>query len=381
MNTSSLPKILILSNTRGFGGSETNLETIFPYLSRQATVRVVVENAVHHRNLVRLRREPDQITKTPTGSSPLHLAIQFFFVLWAYLSFRPDYVIANNHKAAFLLAAVLKIPVKLHSASAVIIQDFDYYYLPFILKNLKDALYLAPTPAVFSDSRYESWGLTRERYKLVIFPCPTQVPEQELERSGTEPFIACAARITPWKGIDYLVRAFAITKKEAPAAHLRIFGAAVDQTYHKQLLDLVTELGLGSSVYFESFTSNMRQVYADAEFFVVPSIGIKPGPESFCRIITEAWASRKPSVAFAVGGPCYLIDDGVDGYLVEQKNIDALAAAMTRLWHDPDLRQSMGRLGYAKVRSAYDPEQSVTTLLNYLSGKTNRVNERALAPL
>ena len=95
---------------------------------------------------------------------------------------------------------------------------------------------------------------------------------------------------------------FAIVTQNEPAARLQIFGTPVDQEYYNQLLRLVTELGLENSVHFKSFTSNMRQVYTDAEFFVVPSLATNPGPESFCRIITEAWAFEKPSVAFAVGG-------------------------------------------------------------------------------
>jgi glycosyltransferase involved in cell wall biosynthesis len=342
---------------------------MFPYLASRAQLHFVVENAIHFRHLTDLQRDTGSITKTPTGSSPIHLLIQFLLILWAYYRFLPDYVIANNHKAAFLLGALSFLRLRQKKPTAVIIQDFDYYYLPFIIKNLNDALFLAPTPAVFSDLRYLEWGLKPETLRLIVFPCPTQIEDKHLVRSNADPFIACAARITRWKGIDYLVRAFALMKNRAPTAQLRIFGAPVDPVYHKELLNLVTELAMPDSVHFESFSSCMAQVYTDAEFIVVPSIGIKPGPESFCRIITEAWAHQKPSIAFAIGGPCFLIEDGVDGFLVEERNIEALADAMERLWNDPKLREDLGRNGYAKVKSKYDPEQAVDTLLGYLAEK------------
>jgi len=379
MKDLSPPKILILSNTRGYGGSETNLETILPYLLDQAQLHVVVENPLHHRNLSHLWSNFLHITKTPTGSSPVHLLIQFIIILWIYLQFQPDYVVANVHKAAFLLAALFKLPLRRPKTCAVIIQDFDYYYLPFILKNLSNVLFLAPTEAIFSDKRYRSWGLTRDKHQLIIFPCPTQMPEEGFTRSSAEAFIACAARIIPWKGIDYLIRAFAIVTQNEPAARLQIFGTPVDQEYYNQLLRLVTELGLENSVHFKSFTSNMRQVYTDAEFFVVPSLATNPGPESFCRIITEAWAFEKPSVAFAVGGPCYLIDHEVDGCLVEERNITALAEAIIRLWRNPQLRQEMGRRGHKKVRALYDPERSVTKLLSHLTGEFDHAGQPMLA--
>jgi len=80
-----------------------------------------------------------------------------------------------------------------------------------------------------------------------------------------------------------------------------------------------------------------------------------------------------------LGGPCYLIDHEVDGCLVEERNITALAEAIIRLWRNPQLRQEMGRRGHKKVRALYDPERSVTKLLSHLTGEFDHAGQPMLA--
>jgi glycosyltransferase involved in cell wall biosynthesis len=58
--------------------------------------------------------------------------------------------------------------------------------------------------------------------------------------------------------------------------------------------------------------------------------------------IAEAMASAVPVVSYDVPGIRELVRDGVDGLLVELGDIDALAAALRRLWDEPALRSRMG---------------------------------------
>jgi glycosyltransferase involved in cell wall biosynthesis len=361
----SFPKILILSNTRGFGGSEVDIQTLVPHLLDRAQVHIVVENQLHYRNLKSLQLGGLTLTKTPTGSSPFHLILQFLMILKICMTYRPTYIIANVHKAAFLLAAILRLPIQRPDNIGIFIQDFDYYYLPFILKTLPNAWYLARTEAVIEDVRYQSWGFNRFNYKLTILPNTTELPTTPSKRAQ-EKFIACIARITPWKGIDYLIRAFESVARSVPEAQLRIYGAAVDEKYYAELKTLVNELKLENHIRFEPFTTNTREIYDTGSFFVVPSLSIVPGPETFCRIIIEAWASKKPVIAFATGGPRYLIENGVDGILVKERDCAELAKQMIDLWCNPEVTQQLGIVGYEKVKTRFNPERAAHQLLRLL---------------
>ena len=86
---------------------------------------------------------------------------------------------------------------------------------------------------------------------------------------------------------------------------------------------------------------------------VVASVSHFGGPESFGRTIIEAWAHRKPIVAFDAGGAHYLIEHGHDGLLVPEGNINALADALQMLQQTPDLCRRLGENGLAKVQRFY----------------------------
>src|SRR4030095_11494854 len=97
------------------------------------------------------------------------------------------------------------------------------------------------------------------------------------------------------------------------------------------------------------FESDSQKLFGRGMFFVIPSISTPPGPETFGRIVIEAWSWRKPVISFDVGGPRLLIEDGRDGFLVAERNVDQLAARMAELLRDPERRREMGERGYAKV--------------------------------
>jgi glycosyltransferase involved in cell wall biosynthesis len=101
---------------------------------------------------------------------------------------------------------------------------------------------------------------------------------------------------------------------------------------------------------------------------VVSSISQRQGPESFGRTVIEAWAYRKPVVAFAAGGVNYLIENERDGLLVPEGDEEALAEALDRLWRDEALGRRLGEAGYAKVCRTYEAGRVASALLGALAG-------------
>jgi glycosyltransferase involved in cell wall biosynthesis len=75
--------------------------------------------------------------------------------------------------------------------------------------------------------------------------------------------------------------------------------------------------------------SRMRRI----DWCVIPSIWW----ESFCLVISEAWAHGRPVIASAVGGPAERVTHGVDGLLVDMGDAHALARAMRRASIEADL--------------------------------------------
>jgi glycosyltransferase involved in cell wall biosynthesis len=104
-------------------------------------------------------------------------------------------------------------------------------------------------------------------------------------------------------------------------------------------------------IRYIGYRKDVENVYHTADIVVVPSRWQEP----LGLINLEAGACRKPVVATRVGGIPEVIEDGMNGYLVESEDVETLAARVTALIADPALRQKMGEEGRARV------EQNFTT--------------------
>ena len=70
----------------------------------------------------------------------------------------------------------------------------------------------------------------------------------------------------------------------------------------------------------------LKKIYASADLFVMPSITAKDGDkEGFGLVILEAFASGLPIVASRSGGITDIVKDGVNGFLVEEKDVSGMA--------------------------------------------------------
>ena len=362
-----LPSIFILSNMRHFGGAERSIAAVLPHLAERARVRVYVVNDRHFADLSRFAGPNLTVIHLPAGNSLLAFAATFRVLIGDILRERPDALLANGHKGGLVLAWLDRLLFWKNLRCAVYIRDFDYYLLRWILPLLRRAQYFAPTQAIFDYPLYRQWGLARARCEVI----PNAVcPGTPVDTGAAvdAPFLACCARITPWKGIEYLIRAFGEIAAEFPQTQVRIYGEVLDVDYFRSLTALIAERGLGGQVRFEPFASDIERVYQTGLFFVVPSLATPPGPESFCRIIIEAWAHARPVISFAVGGPRYLIRDGEDGFLVEERNVPALAARIRELLADPARRERMGAAGRARIATEFDPATLAARLHDRLLG-------------
>ncbi len=71
--------------------------------------------------------------------------------------------------------------------------------------------------------------------------------------------------------------------------------------------------------------------------------------EPFGLVTIEAGACRKPIVATRVGGIPEIVEDGVNGFLVERDDLEGLVRQVARLVDDPALRRRLGEAGRARV--------------------------------
>jgi D-inositol-3-phosphate glycosyltransferase len=146
------------------------------------------------------------------------------------------------------------------------------------------------------------------------------------------PVLLFVGRIQPLKGADLAVRALAEVRDRR--AQLVVIGgpSGPDGIGEVQALHaLVAELGLEDRVHFVAPQPHEQLVayYRAADVCVVPSRS-----ESFGLVALEAAACGTPVVAANVGGLRLLVDDGVTGFLVDERDPVEYAARIDRVLRD-----------------------------------------------
>ena len=172
--------------------------------------------------------------------------------------------------------------------------------------------------------------------------------EQARGRLGVAPdacLLGVVGQITPWKGQATAIEALARLKERVPAAKLLVVGSVkfrgdatrYDNTaYLRSLHELVGKLGLEDDVTFAGESTDVPEVLRALDVLLAPS-----WEEPFGRAIVEAMAIGTPVIATSVGGPAELIEDGVNGRLVEPRDPDLWARAIEELLANADLRRDI----------------------------------------
>jgi glycosyltransferase involved in cell wall biosynthesis len=106
----------------------------------------------------------------------------------------------------------------------------------------------------------------------------------------------------------------------------------------EHIADLIDRHHLGGVVTLAGSVPEAARMLPDFQFAVLPSHS-----EGLPNAVLEAMAAGLPAVATSVGGIPEIIVDGVTGLLVPPRSPAALAAAISRLAADPELRVRLGR--------------------------------------
>jgi glycosyltransferase involved in cell wall biosynthesis len=155
------------------------------------------------------------------------------------------------------------------------------------------------------------------------------------------PIVLSVARISPEKGLYYLVKAAHTIVKEIPNVKFVIQPFSVDEKYEKDLLKTISQLNLDRN--FIVFTkhvpySKMPKYMATADVFALPSL-----TEGLPVVTLEAMACGVPVVASKVGGVPEVVIHDYNGLLVEPGDSKELANSIIRLLSSQELRTKLSK--------------------------------------
>jgi rhamnosyl/mannosyltransferase len=160
-------------------------------------------------------------------------------------------------------------------------------------------------------------------------------------------FVGGLTKAEHYKGVEYLIKAIALLKKDIPTMQLSVAGKGDAMSTYKQL---AKQLGIAEHVRFlgRQDKNALQKLYQRANVLVLPSAS-----ESFGMVLIEAMSHGTPVIASNIGGIPDVVTDGKEGILVPVKNAEKLAAAIKKILTNKTLADKLGQAGYEKVKERY----------------------------
>lgn len=208
-------------------------------------------------------------------------------------------------------------------------------------------------------------GCPREKiFKLPVGLRTEKYASQADKHSHEKIRILTVARLVEKKGLEYGIKAIADLHPQLPDIQYDIVGEGALRDSLSELIktlkatDYIRLLGPRNQ-------SDLRQLYSNADIFLLPSVTATDGDmEGQGLVLQEAQASGIPIVSTLHNG----IPEGViadkSGFLVPEKDVDALAESLKKLITQPQLRKEMGEAGKLFVQHSFDIERLNGQLLN-----------------
>ena len=164
---------------------------------------------------------------------------------------------------------------------------------------------------------------------------------KDLDVDPETSLIGTIGRLTPVKGIRYLLEAATILLRQGAKVKILVVG---EGSIRQDLMAQTHSLGITDNVVFLGHREDTDVLMQAMDIFALPSLS-----EGIPMALLEAMAASRPIVASRVGGIPEIIEDGVDGYLVEPMDVNNLAERCQRLIESPDVARKMGEQGRKRV--------------------------------
>src|SRR6266699_1313029 len=205
-----------------------------------------------------------------------------------------------------------------------------------------------------------------KQYKNEVYYLPNGVdlelfdkpPKQETSNYN----LLFLGRLEKIKGVESLIQAIPFIIKVFPQTTLTIVGDGGNKT---DLFNLTKNLQLEKHIQFTGWVEHkdLDTYYEKASLVVVPSIVA----DAFPLVILEAMSAGRPVIGTNIGGIPEIIDDKVDGYLVEPENPEQIADKVIKLFQEANLLKELGRNARKKAEK-FSIEKHVENLEKIYEG-------------
>ncbi len=286
----------------------------------------------------------------PAGNS-----IKVHFQLWRlFRQFRPD--IVHSYNIACLeyqsIAFFSGVKYRIHAEHGRDIYDLDGSNRKYqILRRLLNPFIHYWTP-VSDELRYwliDTVKIPAEKVKRIyngididLYRPKSQSSNPVFKVTAVGRLVAVKDQLTLIKAVQYLVD---LQPERRAKLSLSIIG---DGELGSKLQSYVIEHEIQDFIHLPGASQFVASILQETDLFVLPSLA-----EGIALTILEAMATALPIITTRVGGNPELIEQGVNGQLVESGNFQQIAEVIIEYMDNPDLCLQHGKAGRAKAESLF----------------------------
>lgn len=279
-----------------------------------------------------------------------------------FKSFKPD--IVNAHYATGYGALAR------HAHTRPLVISFwgsDIFDFPFrskinkkiLFKNLQYTDSIAATSYAMAEKIKEVYPSLQKEVVVTPFGINTQLFKPMQREPNQRPIIGIVKYLKPIYDIPLLIKAFSIVKQQSdfnPLLH--IYGGGPLQ---QDLEKLCEELRIKDDVSFFGTIPNTEIAKAINTMDVFVNCSVT---ESFGVALLEAMACEVPVIATDTAGYREVIDDGVTGVILQDREPETMAKELITLLSNQELKNEYGKNGRKRVIELYDWEKDVDIMEN-----------------
>ncbi len=178
---------------------------------------------------------------------------------------------------------------------------------------------------------------------------------KERSRSHDAPIkVLTIGRLVEKKGINYAIKAVGLLIKKG---YDLIYIIAGNGPLKSELDGLILQLGARGRIKIIGSVEQtvVKALMMDSDFFLLPSVtGSNGDQEGIPVTLMEAMATGMPVISTYHSGIPELVENGKSGFLVPERDVDALTDRLIYLIEHPELWPKMGREGREFVKKYYD---------------------------
>ncbi len=189
------------------------------------------------------------------------------------------------------------------------------------------------------------------------------IAEAKLQRFGAtkdQLVIGSIGRLAEEKGFDLLIAAFTRVVKNGMDARLVIAGEGPDQEILKRV---IAESGVADRIELIGFCQDTVGFLESLDIFVLSS-----HREGLPNVVLEAMAVGTAVIATKVGGVGRLVDDGVNGRLIESGSMEQIAAALEELSRSIEMRVRFAENAVQTIAQHWSFRRRMEKVVNVYAG-------------